>query len=68
MPVKKKFQISQCKDCVVFFPTHANAGECRLQPPAFINEYRSAYPLVKADNPACWCGVKGSKTIKKGNA
>lgn len=67
MPVRKKFNIKTCAECVVAFDSsEVGCLECRLNPPQALNEYRSAYPVVRNNNPACFSGIAGSKPAPKG--
>lgn len=68
MAGRKTFQIKCCEECVVAFPSETDSLclECRLNPPVPLNEYRSAYPVVRPKNPACFAGIAGSKPKPKG--
>lgn len=65
MAARTKFLIEQCKDCCVF-EDMGPEGYCRLNPPTVLNAYTSTYPVVKANNPACFAGQAGSKPKPKG--
>ena len=67
MAARKKFNIDTCKECLVWWE-HGNPGEgfCRLNPPTPCNAYTSSYPVVRADNIACFAGQAGSKPKPKG--